>query len=92
MTSPDIRIKLEPHEVSTTPLDPDAIIVKHIQGRTYRALVPATSLQDGQTWLPARLTQKSGHRVAIQLPPRNHTSPTWVITEKQLDSILLPDI
>ena len=85
-----LLIKLEPNEVRISPMGHDAVIVKRVNEKTLRALVPTHTLGEGNGSVPAQRAGKSGNNVILYLPTSNEGRPTWVIPESELQSILLP--
>ena len=86
---PVLIIKLEPGEVRISPMGHDAVIVKTVNGKTFRALVPTHTLGEDQSSVPARRVGKSGDNVILHLPTSNEGRPTWSIPESDLESIML---
>ena len=84
-----LRIKLEPNEVRISPLGNDAVIVKKVNGKILRALVPTHTLGKDHSSVPARRAGKSGNNVILHLPTSNEGRPTWVIPESELESIMV---
>ena len=85
-----LRIKLEPNEVRISPMGHDAIIVKQVNGKTLKALVPTHTLGENHGSVPAQWAGRSGNNIILYLPTSNEGRPTWVIPESELESISLP--
>ena len=62
-----LRIKLEPNEVRISPMGHDAIIVKQINGKSLKALVPTHTLDCNKGWVPVYYARKSGDNAVLHL-------------------------
>ena len=87
----ELRIKLEPGEVRISPMGHDAVIVKTVNGKTLKALVPTHTLGANKDSVPTQLAGKSNGNVILYLPTSNEGRPKWVIPESELASILIKD-
>ena len=84
-----LHIKLEPEEVRLSPMGHDAVILKKINGRSLRALVPTHSLGENHEYVPVNFAGKQGENIILHLPTSNEGRATWVIPESQLNAILI---
>ena len=84
----DIRIRLEPGQVSIHPLGHDALIIMYIGGKRYDALVPTWTLGEGHRSVPALRAGKSGDNEIVYFPISNEGRPTWVIPFSELEKIM----
>ena len=82
-----LRLKLEPDEIDREWFDHDTVIIKKINGKHFRALVPTHTLSDKKDSVPVQLAGKSGDNVILYFPVSNEGRQTWVITENELDKI-----
>lgn len=84
-----LRIKLEPDEVRISPMGHDAVIVKQVNGKRLRALVPTHTLGENRESVPVDYAGTSRGNAIFYLPTSNEGRPTWVIPENELASILI---
>ena len=84
-----LRIKLEPGEAELSPMGHDVRITKLVNGQRLRALVPTHSLDAEMSYVPAAYAGEQGDNVVLFLPTSNEGRPTWIISKKDLDAILV---
>ena len=84
-----LRIKLEPGEAELSPMGHDVRITKFVSGQRLRALVPTHSLDEEMSYVPAAYAGEQGDNVVLFLPTSNEGRPTWIISKKDLDGILV---
>ena len=83
------RIKLEPKEVRISPMGHDAVIVKKVNGESFRALVPTHTLGENHDSVPIFYADKVDEKIILYLPTSNEGRPTWAIPESQLPFLLV---
>ena len=83
------RIKLEPSEVRVSLMGHDTVIVKEINGETFRALVPTHTLSENHDSVPIFYANKVGEKIVLYLPTSNEGRPTWAIPESELAPLLV---
>ncbi len=88
-TPTQIKIKLEPEQVSISPLGNDAFIIINIGGQRFDALVPTHTLGLGYRYVPAARMGTIGEKVLLYFPVSNEGRPTWEISEEDLNQVLL---
>jgi hypothetical protein len=84
-----LKIELKEGEVQITPLGNDAEIIKLINGDRFQALVPAASLGEDMSYVPATIADRVGGKVILFLPTSNDGRPIWEINEADLQKILV---